>query len=313
MRRLLIAVGVVVLLSVFTSLPNGTSQYLQQDVLAGPATQTCDVEPPDGYKQAISGLVSGDELVITISSRFGGAVESLTWRGKEFVNIFDHGRQISYAWHMDGYGGCWNPTEPGSAKDLYSDTSTSELLSVCKNGESSMTSTTLPAYWLQPGEPSGRDGYCSGGVLEAVNETLVADHILEKTMEIGYAGIDNVILFDATITLPVDYEVNQLEIPTGYLTSDFDDYWVYNPQSDELLKPESEALQEPWSFVHNTTLPPILFHSSLARRRHRLRARRPVIAASQSVTPAARSTSCWNTPTTPMPSSSWPWELCDVS
>ena len=54
-------------------------------------------------------------------SGFPGAwparLNSLTWRGKEFVNDYDHGREISYAWAFDGYGECFNPTEPGAARD----------------------------------------------------------------------------------------------------------------------------------------------------------------------------------------------------
>jgi hypothetical protein len=78
-----------------------------------PQAQACDENPPPGYTKTIRGLVDGDELTLTVSSRFGGAVESVLWRGKEFINTWDHGREISYAWGMDDYGECLNPTEPG--------------------------------------------------------------------------------------------------------------------------------------------------------------------------------------------------------
>ena len=254
MRRLMIAAGVLAALLFTGSANKAGNQPVRQNVLAGPASQTCDELPANDYKQEIRGVVDGDELVLTVSARFGGAVESVTWRGKEFINIYDHGRQISYAWGMDGYGECLNPTEPGSANDLFKYSSTSELLSVCKSGESSLTTTTQPAFWLAPGQ----GGFCDRGVQTAINDTLLSDQILEKTIQIGYGGIENVIAFNATITLPADYSSNQLEIPTGYLTYEFNDYWVYDPLSGELIEPESQELVEPWSFLHTTKLPPIL-------------------------------------------------------
>ncbi len=218
------------------------------------AQDTCDQSPPDDYRRTIRAPVDGDELAITVSGRFAGAVESLTWRGKEFINIFDHGRQISYAWQMDGWGECFNPTEPGSASDLFSLSSTSELLEVCSPAENTLTTVNRPAYWLAPGET----GFCDGGATTAVNEALVADQLLEKTIEIGYAGIDNVIVFTATITNLQDHHFLQAELPTGYLREDFTSYWVYNPESGQVIQPESEPLVEPWSFVHTTRMPPIL-------------------------------------------------------
>jgi hypothetical protein len=203
--------------------------------------------------QTISGLVDGDILKITVSDRFGGAVESVTWRGKEFINIFDHGRQISYAWGMDNYGECYNPTEPGSARDDRGDTSTSQLLSVCKSAPNTLTTTTQMAYWLAPGET----GFCDG-VTTAVNTDLVSDQVLEKTIQIGYEGIENVIAFDAVVTNPTDHTFMQAEIPTGYLTDEFNTYWRFNPQTGELITPESDPLVAPWSFNSIDRIPPIL-------------------------------------------------------
>jgi hypothetical protein len=219
-----------------------------------PPAQTCDESPPPGYTRSIRGLVDGDELVITVSSRFGGAVESLTWRGREFINIWDHGRQISYAWHMDGYGECLNPTEPGSARDYQSPGSTSRLLRVCGDSENRLTTTTQPAYWLAPGE----SGFCSGGAVTARNESPLSGHLLEKTIEIGYRGLDNVIVFNAVVTLSESYQLAQLEVPTGYLTREFNSYWLYDPHAGLLTRPASDPQPAPWSFAHISDLPPIL-------------------------------------------------------
>ena len=43
----------------------------------------------------IRGKVGDDELVITTTSRLAGAIHSLTWKGKEFIDSVDHGRQLA--------------------------------------------------------------------------------------------------------------------------------------------------------------------------------------------------------------------------
>ena len=66
----------------------------------------------------ISNWVDGDVLSITTSTMFGGAVMSLIWRGVEFIDTFDHGRELQYAAHYDfrgNRGECFNPTEAGAA------------------------------------------------------------------------------------------------------------------------------------------------------------------------------------------------------
>ena len=221
---------------------------------AVPPLQACDENPPVGYTRSIHASVAGDELTLTVSDRFGGAVSSLTWRGKEFINTWDHGREISYAWGMDDYGECLNPTEPGSASDYQSQDSTSRLLSVCSPAEDSLTTTTQPAYWLVPGET----GFCSGGASTAVNDSPLTNQRIEKTIEIGYGGLEHVIAFTATITLDQSYRSNNLEIPTGYLTYEFDQFWNYNPLTHELIPGESGPVTAPWSFAHDDSLPPIL-------------------------------------------------------
>jgi hypothetical protein len=254
MRRMVLPLSLMAVLLLIAPSGGPRANAIQPAQQATPGVQACDVEPPDNYTQTINGLVEGDALELRISARFGGAVESLVWRGKEFVNTWDHGRQIGYAWGMDGYGECLNPTEPGSANDGRGPTSTTRLLSVCRTTNNSLTTTAQVAYWLAPGQSGG----CAGGTTTAVNDVVLSDHILEKTIEIGYQGIDNVIAFTAMITMPETYRNNQLEIPTGYLTYEFNDYYLYNPQTSELIKPESQPITGPWSFEFVGNLPPIL-------------------------------------------------------
>ena len=202
----------------------------------------------------ITGLVDGDLLTIRVSDRFAGAVGSLTWRGKEFINIYDHGRQISYAWSYDYKGECLNPTEPGSSRDLFKQTSTSDLLQLCSSGPNQVTTLTQLAYWLAPGET----GFCDSGTVSAVNTETLSAARLQKSITIGYGGIENVIAFDAVVTIAEDHSFFQAEIPTGYLTSDFTDYWRFDVTNNVLIRAEAEPLVAPWDFISTGTLPPIL-------------------------------------------------------
>jgi hypothetical protein len=214
----------------------------------------CAEAPPDGYAREITGIVDGDPVTLRVSARFGGAVDSLRWRGREFLNIYDHGRQISYAWHLDDHGECLNPTEPGSAADGFAQSSTTEVLAICSDGPNRLSTRVLPAYWLGPGER----GFCDNGTVEAVNTALVSDTLFEKEIEIGYAGLDNVIAFDAHITLPGDRRSLRTEMPTAYLGPEFTARYSFDPLSGELLERDTQDIVEPWSFRHGSNLPTVL-------------------------------------------------------
>lgn len=232
----------------------GGQQLDPAQTVQGAEEPFCATNPADGFAMEITELVEGDPLTLRVSSRFGGAVESVVWRGKEFINIYDHGRQISYAWTLNDVGECLNPTEPGSAWDFLSQTSTTAVHSICSDATNRLTTHVTPAYWLAP----GGTGYCDGGHVLAVNDSPLSDHDFIKTIELGYAGIENVIAFDISLTLPRDYDVNMLEMPTGYMTHEFTEFWRFDPSTGELTKPESELLAEPWSFVHRSSIPPII-------------------------------------------------------
>ena len=80
---------------------------------------------------SLEAAVSGDaqirakagpsEIVITTTSRLAGAIHSLTWNGREFIDSADHGRQLQSASNFDAgsriTGETYNPTEAGSRFD----------------------------------------------------------------------------------------------------------------------------------------------------------------------------------------------------
>ena len=61
--------------------------------------------------------VDDSYIFLSCSERTGGAVDSLVWKDKEFINNWDHGRQLQSAMTVQNYGECWNPTEAGGRSD----------------------------------------------------------------------------------------------------------------------------------------------------------------------------------------------------
>jgi hypothetical protein len=108
----------------------------------------------------------GSEIVITTTSRVAGAIDSLTWDGREFIDSHDHGRQMQSASNLDLGGGffneCFNPTEAGSMHDGAGPTSTSRLLWISASGRDlatvSRTDTVYPVLdFFFPAPPAADD------------------------------------------------------------------------------------------------------------------------------------------------------------
>src|SRR5213083_36638 len=74
--------------------------------------------------------VFGSPLSVSTSNQFGGAVSSIKWGGKEYINNYDHGRQLQVNAQFFNRFCCYNPYEAGSFEDGKSATSTSKVLSL---------------------------------------------------------------------------------------------------------------------------------------------------------------------------------------
>src|SRR5579883_2542543 len=137
------------------------------------------------------------ELVIKTTSRLAGAIDSLRWDGKEFIDSTDHGRQLQSASNLDAGSRIsdetFNPTEAGSRADHVGPKSSSVLLWLRAEGNLLETRTRM-AFWLRPGETSGKN--------PAKNTTVVSDHLLSKRVTIGVGDLSQVVEYVATFTLP---------------------------------------------------------------------------------------------------------------
>ena len=178
---------------------------------------------------SIGGVAGGSEIVISTTKRLGGAIDSLTWNGKEFIDSFDHGRQLQSASNFDAGGPLtaetFNPTEAGSRKDGKGASSTSRLLHMV-TGHGQLQSTTQMAFWLAPDETSEGS--------PAKNTTLLSNHLLTKRVQIGYRHLPHVIQYEVTFVLPIN-EVHRhavFEAVTGYMPAEFDTFLKYDAARD---------------------------------------------------------------------------------
>ena len=192
-------------------------------------------EGPSG-DAVIRGPAGGSEIVITTTSRLAGAIHSLTWNGREFIDSHDHGRQLQSASNLDLEGSfhneTFNPTEAGSRADGAGPTSTSRLLWLSAAGRDLVTVNRM-AFWLRPGETSGDH--------PAVNTTALSNHLLEKEVRIGAEGIDNAIRYAVTFTVPAGerHRRGTFEALTGYMPPDFRTFHAL--RDDGGLEPLSEG------------------------------------------------------------------------
>ncbi|TSA33142.1 MAG: hypothetical protein D4R65_08355 [Verrucomicrobiaceae bacterium] len=171
------------------------------------------------------------EIMIKTTERLAGAIDSLTWNGKEFIDSADHGRQLQSASNLNCgtpiTAETFNPTEAGSRMDGAGNKSSSELLEIRAAGNELTTSSKM-AFWLAPGLKSGAN--------LAKNTTVLSDHGLKKNVKIGYKDMPNVISYDVTFTLPPgEHHTNAVfEALTGYMPPEFEQFLQFNPKSGTL-------------------------------------------------------------------------------
>lgn len=207
-------------------------------------------DPPSG-NAVIRAKAGGSEIVITTTERLAGAIHSLTWDGVEFIDSHDHGRQLQSAASFDGgrdgpfWAECFNPTEAGSRADGAGKTSSSKLLRLAaKEGE--LQTTTQMAFWLAPGEKSaGRP---------ALNEKVLSDYLVSKSVRIGYKRLSNVLEYRVTFTVPEGerHHYAQFEALTGYMPPEFSRFWKFVPASGQLEELDDGPGEQAFPVVFST-------------------------------------------------------------
>lgn len=179
---------------------------------------------------SVSGAGSLPIKVTIDNKRFGGAVSSLTWNGKEFINIYDHGRQLQSAMQVDGFAECNNPTEAGSEHDARKTTGTSKALSVSVE-KNVLKAKTQMAYWAF----NKTTGACTKGIDPRLKNAL-SDHVLEKEIQVGFNNDNQIIKYSVNFIHPEKSITESVvyEFLTGYLNSEFNRFY-YVSTSDKSL------------------------------------------------------------------------------
>lgn len=207
-------------------------------LVAGAMSLPCllGAENPSG-QAVIRGPAGGSEIVITTTDRVAGAIHSLGWNGKEFIDSADHGRQLQSASNFDcGTPIQWetyNPTEAGSCRDGAGGRSTSRLLFFTP-GTNALQSTSQMAFWLAPDETSRGN--------PAKNTTVLSNHLLAKHVRIGHPGLPHVIDYNVMFTVPVGefHTEATFEALTGYMPADFSRFLRFDPRTGR-LEPMSDG------------------------------------------------------------------------
>ncbi|MCC7423015.1 MAG: hypothetical protein IT428_22295 [Planctomycetaceae bacterium] len=205
--------------------------------------------PPVSGDSTIRGRFGSSDIVITTTNRLAGAIHSLTWNGREFIDSFDHGRQLQSASNLacgkEFFPETFNPTEAGSRRDGAGPKSSSRLLEIRARDNELFTRTRM-AFWLVPGEKSG--GH------PAANTTALSDHLLEKRVRIGHAGLPNAIAYDVTFTLPEGehHTYAQFEAVTGYMPAAFDTFWKFDATASTLRPLDDGPGEQPMPVVLST-------------------------------------------------------------
>jgi hypothetical protein len=193
--------------------------------------------------------------------RNAGAIDSLVWNGFELINSFDHGRELQIAFAKGSAGECFNPTEAGSLWDAKNKTRQDDQVKLDKQGgqgnsssvlidwsqtANSISTQSIPAYWMAPGQRKPRS--CG----TAQNTTITAnDTRINKTVSLKPWLGAALISFETRITFlpsnqtyePIGQEGWSIafEVPTGYLAPQLNQFYSLNPKSGELLNQNARA------------------------------------------------------------------------
>jgi hypothetical protein len=189
------------------------------------------------------------EIVITTTSRVAGAIHSLTWNGKEFLDSFDRGRQLQSASNFDSgmefIPEVFNPTEAGANADGRGEMSSSKLIRI-RAAASELETTTQMAFWLKPGEKSLGN--------PARNDKVLSDHLLSKHVRIGVEGFPHAIAYDVTFTVPEGerHTFDQFEALTGYMPAEFSRFWTFDRKSGALKPLDDGPGEQPSPVIFST-------------------------------------------------------------
>lgn len=130
-------------------------------------------------------------ITVGASTRTAGAIDSLYHNGREYINSWDHGRQMQFAWVVDGVGECNNPTEAGSSSDGIRSATSSHWVSHAET-TNSFTTVSFPAFWAKTTERP-----------ECAGANQQPGHKLQKYVQVGVPNVsEHLIEILGEVTIP---------------------------------------------------------------------------------------------------------------
>ena len=216
---------------------------------AQPTTSTAPLASTPITRRTLMTMLEGSPLFVSASTRTAGAIDSLVWANTEFINAFDHGRELQIAFAKGSAGECYNPTEAGSqldAQDLDKVKQSSSTLLSWSQTANQLFTETVPAFWMRPGQRKPRS--CG----QAQNDSITASQTrIHKTVTLGYGKLSNVIAMQTSVELLSAQERYEpkagdnwsaaFEVPTGYLAPEFNSFYTFNPKTQVLRSENARA------------------------------------------------------------------------
>lgn len=167
----------------------------------------------------ISAIAGQWPITVRTCAHDAGAVCSLTWRDKEFINDADHGRQLQSASSYDNLGQNYNPTEAGADVPF-------------NKPNPSPSSRVLQGMWTNNNVLATQTNMA---FRIPVDGHLSSNHILNKQITIGFGGLEHVIEYVTHFTIPAN-ETHQscvFEVVTGYMPPEFSKFWTFDVKSED--------------------------------------------------------------------------------
>lgn len=184
----------------------------------------------------ITAVSSSKTATLKTLNTLAGAVDSLVWDGKEFIESHDHGRQIQGALNFQDFAECYNPTEAGSSEDGVATNPSTSLLTGINVWPNIIQTSSKMAFWLSPTN-SAPFGCTPGG---PINTVATSNFTFQKEIMLNPYGYEHTIRYNTLFTFPTSgqftiengYDLNtkgvQFETPTGYHPSEFDVFYTYD-------------------------------------------------------------------------------------
>lgn len=177
---------------------------------------------PTQAAETLSSPASG--ITIKTCDHDAGAICSLTWNGKQFIDDYDHGRQLQSAVSFDGKGENENPTESGASylTDGFNPRPSSSRLLASDVTDGVLSTASNPAYW------------------NPLNGRRTSNILFTKRVEIGLPIIGSpvkmlpsVISYETSYTIPTTetHTFGTFEVLTAYIPREFSSFWTVDVYS----------------------------------------------------------------------------------